>query len=330
MGHHPAGRGIVVEVVLEPVGHRRFFVQIILVSRHLKAARTITIMPRHLLIASFVFLALIVGTSAMLSWVAGHVGAFGARDDGLAQHEGSRAQQYVSNNLQLMATRLGELQAQVLHLDSLGERLAGLAGVKREAAPVREKPAGQGGAFVPAPFSADELQREIDRMAHEVEVRTDELAVLESRFLEKRVKERLLPTTLPVKAAYLGSPFGHRSDPIAGLRAMHEGIDFNAEPGTPVVAAADGVVLAAAYRSDFGNMIDVDHGDGLTTRYAHLSRMDVKAGSLVKRGDALGAVGSTGRSTGPHLHFEVRMLGVAQNPAHFLKQGEEFALVKRR
>ena len=304
--------------------------QIILVSRHLKAARTITIMPRHLMIAGFVFLALIIGTSAMLSWVAGHLGASGARDDGLAQHEGGRAQQYVSNKLQLMATRLGELQAQVLHLDSLGERLAGLAGVKREAPPVREKPAGQGGAFVPAPFSADELQREIDRMAHEVEVRTDELAVLESRFLEKRVKERLLPTTLPVKAAYLGSPFGHRSDPIAGLRAMHEGIDFNAEPGTPVVAAADGVVLAAAYRSDFGNMIEVDHGDGLTTRYAHLSRMDVKAGSLVKRGDALGAVGSTGRSTGPHLHFEVRMLGVAQNPAHFLKQGEEFALVKRR
>ena len=275
--------------------------QIILVSRHLKVARTITIMPRHLLIASFVFLSLVIGTSAMLSWLSSQLGAFGTRDDALSQH-----------------------------LDSLGERLASLAGVKRDASPASEKPAGQGGVFVPAPLTAGELQREIDRLALEVDLRTDELAVLESHFLEKRAKERLLPTTLPVKAAYLGSPFGHRSDPIAGLRAMHEGIDFNAETGTPVVAAADGVVLSAAYQGDFGNMVDVDHGDGLTTRYAHLSRMDVKAGSLVKRGEALGAVGTTGRSTGPHLHFEVRILGVAQNPAQFLKQGEEYALVKRR
>ena len=230
-----------------------------------------------------------------------------------------------------MATRLGELQAQVLHLDTLGDRLAGIAGIKREAPPPASTLlAGQGGAFVPAPLGADELQREIDRLSREVDVRTDELALLESSFLEKRVKERLLPTALPVKEAFLGSPFGHRSDPILGQRAKHEGIDFNAETGTPVVVAADGVVLSAGWQSDFGNMIDVDHGDGLTTRYAHLSRMNVKAGSLVKRGERIGAVGSTGRSTGSHLHFEVRMLGIAQNPAHFLKQGQEFALVKRR
>ncbi len=304
--------------------------QIILVSRHLKAARTITIMPRHLAIAGFVFLALVVGTSAMLSWLAGQLRVTGG-DDALAQQQQSgRAQQHLSNNLQLMATRLGELQAQVLHLDSLGEKLASLADVKREAPAVSRTPGGEGGAFVPAPLTAGELQREIDRLAQEIDLRTDELAVLESRFLEKRVKERLLPTTLPVKAAYLGSPFGIRSDPIAGLRALHEGIDFNAEPGTPVIAAADGVVLSAAYHNDFGNMVELDHGEGLTTRYAHLSRMDVKPGRLIKRGELLGAVGNTGRSTGPHLHFEVRMLGIAQNPAQFLKQGEGFALVKRR
>ena len=303
--------------------------QIILVSRHLKAARTITIMPRHLLVAGFVFLALVVGTSAMLSWLAGQLRVSGS-DDVLAQQQSGNTQQYLSNNLQLMATRLGELQAQVLHLDSLGERLASLAGVKREAPAMRQLPGGEGGAFVPAPLTAGELQREIERLAQEVDTRTDELAVLESHFLEKRVKERLMPTTLPVKAAYLGSPFGVRSDPIAGLRALHEGIDFNAEPGTPVIAAADGVVFSAAYHNDFGNMVEIDHGEGLTTRYAHLSRMGVKPGALIKRGEFLGAVGNTGRSTGPHLHFEVRMLGIAQNPAQFLRQGEEFALVKRR
>jgi murein DD-endopeptidase MepM/ murein hydrolase activator NlpD len=306
--------------------------QIILVSRHLKVARTITIMPRHLVIAGFAFLSLVMFSATLISWLTSHVTDAGNQDEVLSQQqETHKAQQFLNNNLQLMATRLGELQAQVLHLDTLGDRLAGIAGIKREAPPPASMLlAGQGGAFVPAPLGADELQREIDRLSREVDVRTDELALLESSFLEKRVKERLLPTALPVKEAFLGSPFGHRSDPILGQRAKHEGIDFNAETGTPVVVAADGVVLSAGWQSDFGNMIDVDHGDGLTTRYAHLSRMNVKAGSLVKRGERIGAVGSTGRSTGSHLHFEVRMLGVAQNPAHFLKQGQEFALVKRR
>jgi murein DD-endopeptidase MepM/ murein hydrolase activator NlpD len=306
--------------------------QIILVSRHLKVARTITIMPRHLVIAGFAFLSLVMFSATLISWLTSHGSRAGSQDEVVSQQQETyKAQQFLNNNLQLMATRLGELQAQVLHLDTLGDRLAGIAGIKREAPPPASMPlAGQGGAFVPAPLGADELQREIDRLSREVDVRTDELTLLESSFLEKRVKERLLPTTLPVKEAFLGSPFGHRSDPILGQRAMHEGIDFNAESGTPVVVAADGVVLSAGWQSDFGNMIDVDHGDGLTTRYAHLSRMNVKAGSLVKRGERIGAVGSTGRSTGAHLHFEVRMLGVAQNPAHFLKQGQEFALVKRR
>jgi murein DD-endopeptidase MepM/ murein hydrolase activator NlpD len=179
-------------------------------------------------------------------------------------------------------------------------------------------------------MKAEELQREIDRLAVAVENKTDELTILESRLLEKRVKERLLPTTLPVKDAYFGSPYGFRSDPIAGLRAIHEGIDFNAETGTPVVVAADGVVLSAAYHAEYGNLVEVDHGEGLTTRYAHLSKVDVKPGALLKRGVRIGAVGSTGRSTGSHLHFEVRMLGVAQNPANFLKQGKEFAQLKKR
>lgn len=305
--------------------------QIILVSRHLKVARTIAIMPRHLLIAGASFLTLVLFTAQLISPLTVRVTNVDREGGALAQpREAHEAQLFVNNNLQMMAARLGELKAQILHLDTLGERLSGLAGVKRETPPLSPPPAGQGGTFVPAPLGADELQHEIDRLAQEVDARTDELAFLESSFLEKRVRERLLPTTLPVKEAALGSPFGHRSDPIIGLRAMHEGIDFNSETGKAVVAAADGVIVAAAYQGDFGNMVEIDHGDGLTTRYAHLSRMDIKLGNIVKRGDKVGAVGSTGRSTGSHLHFEVRMLGVPQNPAHFLKQGDEYALLKRR
>ena len=305
--------------------------QIILVSRHLKAARTITIMPRHLLAVLAVAAALVFSTSALFSWLSVHLRLPMVENllVSLYGQESRKTQDYVSNNLNLMAGRLGELQAKVLQLDQLGERLSLLAGQRELVKTPQERP-GQGGPFLPVAMTAGELQAEIERLSLEVDRRADELAQLELRLLEKRVRDRLLPTTVPVKDAFLGSPFGHRADPVAGLRAMHEGIDFNAVPGTPVVAAAEGVVLSAVYHPEFGNVIDVDHGDGLVTRYAHLSRMDAQAGALVKRGERIGAVGSTGRSTGPHLHFEVRMLGVAQNPAHFLKQGEEYAALRRR
>ncbi|MEN9481922.1 MAG: hypothetical protein RLZZ298_3317 [Pseudomonadota bacterium] len=304
--------------------------QIILVSRHLKAARTITIMPRHLVVAVAAFLSAVFFTSVAFSWLSVHLRLPVVEKvlTAIQDKESQKTQDYVTNNMQMMASRLGELQARVLQLDTLGDRLSTVAGVKREMVN-REKP-GQGGPFVAAPMTAGELQREIERLAHKLENKTDELALLESSFLEKRVKERLMPTTLPVKTAMLGSPYGHRSDPIAGMRAMHEGIDFNAETGTPVVVAADGVVVNASYHNEFGNLIEVDHGDGLLSRYAHLSRMNVKASQLVKRGELIGAVGSTGRSTGSHLHFEVRMLGVAQNPALFLQKGNEYAQLKRR
>ncbi len=303
--------------------------QIILVSGRLKAARTLTIMPRHWLMAAVLFVALVIATSAVFSWLSVHLRLPLVQElvMSLQQRESQKTQEFVHNNLQLMATRLGELQAQVLQLDTLGDRLSSLAGIKREMGrePERQKSPGKGGPFVAAPLSAAELQKEIDRLAALVDVRTDELTLLETRLLEKRVRERLLPTTLPVKEAVIGSGFGHREDPIAGLRAMHEGIDFNAETGTPVVAAAAGVVVAAEWHHEYGNLIEIDHGDGLVSRYAHLSKSLVKPGQMVRRDESIGAVGSTGRSTGSHLHFEVRMLGVAQNPAHFLKQGNEYA-----
>lgn len=307
--------------------------QIILVSRHLSAARTITIMPRHVMLVLAVFFALVLATSMLFSWLSVHwrLPIVENLVLSLQQQESRRIQDYVSNNLQLMATRLGELQGKVLQLDSLGQRVSGLAGDKAAKSPEKTlEKGGQGGPFVPEPMTAGELQQEIERLAMAIDDRSEALQELEFQLLEKRVKNRLLPTTLPVKNAHFGSPFGTRLDPIAGLRARHEGIDFVAPVGTPIVAAADGVVVVAEYHPEFGNMIDIDHGQGLLSRYAHLSRKDVAAGRLVKRGDEIGAVGNTGRSTGPHLHFEVRMLGVAQNPALFLKQGSEFAQLRRR
>lgn len=320
--------------------------QIILVSSRLKKARTLSIMPRHVALAALALIFSVCLLAITFSWLSVHWRLPLVQDLilFLQMRETHRNQEMVNNNLQMMAGRLGELQAKVMQLDSQEERLSALAsgreGAKgrivakeasREPASEESKPAaGRGGPFVAAPLTPDELAREIERLTQVVEGKTDEFAVLESRLLEKRVRERLLPTSIPVRGAEIGSGFGHRSDPILGLRAMHEGIDFNAETGTPVLAAAAGVVLSAEWHPEFGNMIDLDHGDGLTSRYAHLSRVDIKAGQLVRRGERLGAVGSTGRSTGSHLHFEVRMLGVAQDPATFLSRNSEFASLKRR
>lgn len=320
--------------------------QIIVVSRYLKTAKTLNIMPWHLVLAVFAFVGLVIFSSAAFSWLSVHLRLPIVQDlvAFMQQKEREQAQVVVQNNLQLMATRLGELQAKVLQLDTLGDRLSSLAGVKREtaekpslvvpapavAAPPAPQATGQGGPFVAAPLQYQDLQGDIERLGRVVGTQLDEMALLEYSLLEKRVRERLLPTTLPVKGVPLGSAFGFRSDPLVGSRAMHEGLDFAAAAGTPVVSAAAGIVLVAQYHPEFGNMIDVDHGEGLLSRYAHLSAMDVKVGQMIKRGERIGAVGSTGRSTGAHLHFEVRMFGVPQNPAVFLRQGTEFAAIAHR
>lgn len=305
--------------------------QIIIVSRHLKAARTFHIMPRHLLGAAALFVALVLAVAALFSWISLNWRLPIAEDALLAieRRNQEATHNYITGSLEMMATRLGELQGRVLQLDVRGDRLFRLGGESGENA-AKPLPAGQGGPFVPAPMSAGELQQEIDRLAELVEQRSDELAFLEFRLLEKRVAERLMPTTLPVAEGVIGSGFGYRTDPFAGVRARHDGLDFSAPVGTPVYAAADGVVAEATFHGEFGNVVDLDHGQGLMSRYAHLSEFSVKPGQLVRRGERLGSVGNTGRSTGSHLHFEVRMQGVAQNPAAFLKRNEEFLRLTRR
>jgi murein DD-endopeptidase MepM/ murein hydrolase activator NlpD len=121
-----------------------------------------------------------------------------------------------------------------------------------------------------------------------------------------------------VSQGFVGSGYGMRFDPFTGQQSMHAGLDFPAPVGTPILAAAGGVVVVAEPNPDFGNMIEIDHGKGLATMYAHTSRMLVKNGDIVRKGQRIAEVGTTGRSTGPHLHFEVHVNGVPQNPAKYL------------
>jgi murein DD-endopeptidase MepM/ murein hydrolase activator NlpD len=142
--------------------------------------------------------------------------------------------------------------------------------------------------------------------------------VLEAQLFEQAVKKKLIPTMMPVSAPFNASGFGQRVDPFTGQLAMHEGIDFLADLGSPILAAAGGVVVFSGIHPQYGYMIDIDHGNDLVTRYAHCSKLLVREGDIVHRGRKIAEVGSTGRSTGPHLHFEVRVGGVPQDPRGYL------------
>lgn len=227
---------------------------------------------------------------------------------------------FVRENLDVMARKLGEMQARMMQLESLGERVSGLAGVNPD--DIKTRP-GQGGALVSGrPLSMEELQAtlaDLDRLTGQ---RTDLMAVLESQLFEKKFRNMMVPTRQPVSDGHLGSAFGWRIDPFTGRSALHTGLDFQAEPGTPVLAAAGGVVVAQEFHSEYGNMVEIEHGNDLVTRYAHASKVLVKKGDLIKRGQKIAAVGNTGRSTGAHLHFEVLVRGVPQDPQKFLTAGK--------
>ena len=225
-----------------------------------------------------------------------------------------------------LARRLGEMQARMMQIDSLGERVAGLAGLNPSE--VRTQP-GSGGALVgPRPLDLGELGQAMDQLDRSATERVDWLTVIESRLFDQTIQRSLIPTELPVKDVELGSRFGLRIDPLTGQQAMHTGLDFPAEVGTPIVAAAGGVVQAQEVHPAYGHMVEIDHGNNIATRYAHASRVLVKKGDIVKRGDLIAEVGNTGRSTGPHLHFEVLVSGVPQNPARFLAYNPTVANVR--
>lgn len=241
----------------------------------------------------------------------------------VVKDEVAQQDRFMRENIEVMAKKLGEMQAKMLQLESLGERVSGLAGVNPS--DIKIKP-GQGGKLVSGrDLSMLELQstlQELDEVASE---RTDLMTVLESRLFEQKIKKMMIPTQTPVPNANLGSMFGWRIDPITGRSALHTGLDFPATPGTAIFAAAGGVVVTQEFQSEYGNMIEIDHGNDLISRYAHTSKVGVKKGDLIKRGQKIAEVGNTGRSTGPHLHFEVLVQGVPQDPQKFLNAGRQVA-----
>ncbi|TAF78824.1 MAG: M23 family metallopeptidase, partial [Curvibacter sp.] len=241
----------------------------------------------------------------------------------VVKDEFAQRERYVKENIEELARRLGEMQAKMLQLESLGERVSGLAGINP--ADIAMKP-GQGGALVSGrDLTMEELDATLSALDLMANQRTDVMTVIESRLFEQKIKKMMVPTQTPVLDANLGSTFGWRIDPITGRSALHTGLDFPATPGTPIYAAAGGMVVTQEFHSQYGNMLEVDHGNNLITRYAHASRLLAKKGDLIKRGQKIAEVGNTGRSTGPHLHFEVLVQGVPQDPQKFLNAGKSIA-----
>lgn len=234
----------------------------------------------------------------------------------LAQRE-----RFMRDSVDAMAQKVGEMQAKLIKLEAMGERVSGLAGV--DAAGLRpQAPAsaagGQGGPYLPLRRGGlDALNQALERMDERSDRGADLFTLVESRLLESRLQALMVPSVTPVDGP-VGSGFGVRADPFTGRAALHSGLDFPADNGTPIVAAAGGMVASTEWHPQYGQLLEIDHGRGLVTRYAHLSKLHVRQGDLVKRGQRVAEVGSTGRSTGAHLHFEVLVDGAPQDPARFL------------
>ena len=241
----------------------------------------------------------------------------------LVKDEFAQRDRYLRENLDVMAKKLGEMQAKLTQLESLGERVSGLAGIN----PTEIKAApGRGGLLLrDRAMSLEEVQTEIGALTEGMRQRNEVLVKLEADLFERKMRNMLVPTQHPVEGANLGSHFGWRVDPFTGHSALHAGLDFQADPGTKIVAAAGGVVVTQEWHPGYGNLVEIDHGKDLITRYAHASQVFVKKGDLVRRGQKIAEVGSTGRSTGPHLHFEVLVQGLPHDPLVFLQAGDDAA-----
>lgn len=223
-------------------------------------------------------------------------------------------------HLDALALQLGEMRARVMRLDALSSRLAKMAGMEESELEIVQPP-GSGGPLVsPEDVSEASLEAEIAELSNLIDVKSDRLNLLEVMLLQQTMQQSMLPDARPVNVGYNSSSFGRRVDPFTGRTAFHEGLDFTAAVGTPIYAAAGGVVTVSEHMPDYGKIIKISHGSGLETRYAHASELLVKAGEVVKKGQVIAKVGSTGRSTGPHLHFEVRRDGAPLDPRKFLQR----------
>ena len=265
----------------------------------------------------------LIGTAAAgLFVLAGFVGAAGywAYDQLTASptiqlSDADRAQQ---EELAAMSARMADIQARMMRIDALGAHLAESAKVKGDEFDFSHKPP-MGGPeeAIALPASSDELDRSLSSLGSELQLREAQLLALDKVLQNRRQQVNL--NNMPVHDAFISSSFGYRADPMTGHTAFHGGIDFAGSEGSDVFSVADGVVTFAGQRTGYGNVVEINHGDGLVTRYAHARAVAVKVGDMVNKDQLVAYMGSTGRSTGTHLHYEVLRNGKQIDPASFIR-----------
>ncbi len=291
-------------------------------ARQLNLAHPLTIT----LIASFTFVVL--GSAFMLGVQLGRghyehlaLGESMHMGDVLAQQKAQIAElkQQLQLKVDAMAMRLGEINAHVIRLDALGKHLTEMADIdSREFNFDRDPPRGGAGEGGGVSAQIPDLTAMLDRLDKRVDLRESQLSALENVILSQELKKEIHPEGRPVENGFISSYFGEREDPFDGEETFHKGVDFAGTKGETIVAVAAGVVTWAGERSGFGKLVEINHGDGYVTRYGHNEKTLVSVGETVKRGDPIGLMGSTGRSTGPHVHFEVLRNGRPVDPLSFI------------
>ena len=232
----------------------------------------------------------------------------------------SEAKREAQNNLDALAARLSKLQGHIMRLDALGDRLARMARLDDIDFSVAE-PLGMGGPY-PAEkqtsLQVSDFVQQLEQLSNSIDDRSDKLAAMETMLMDKAVQNKTLPEGIPVVTGWISSLFGWRADPITGKREFHEGIDFASKQNTKVVAVASGIVTWSGRRTGYGNMIEISHGNGYVTRYAHNRENLVVVGDKVEKGQPVAIMGSTGRATGTHVHFEVVRNGTPVDPKKYI------------
>ncbi len=232
-----------------------------------------------------------------------------------------RLQEEADADIDALSSRVGVLQAHVLRLDALGRKLLVMADIEEGEFDFNQSPASIGGPETQGDqmFEPDQLSMAIARLNQELNDRENQLLVLENLVLSQNLQNEVQPSGRPILKGWISSYYGMRTHPLSGRREMHKGMDFAGKYGEPVIAVAKGVITYAGKRWGYGNVVDIAHGNGYTTRYAHNSKILVSVGDTVEKGFQIAEIGSSGRSTGPHVHFEVLKNGVEINPLRFIR-----------
>lgn len=236
------------------------------------------------------------------------------------QHSVDEARRNATEQLQALTAKVAELQARLVRLDAVGERLVRMGGLSKGEFDFSQPPAMGGPEMSVAPFHAEPLDfvKTIDELSARINDRWAQLDTLQGVMNRGSSDAAAFVSGLPVHTGWMSSSYGYRTDPFSGKMAWHNGVDFPGAEGSEVIAVAAGVVTWAENREGYGLLVEINHGNGYLTRYAHNAVSKVKVGDITKRGQVLALMGSSGRSTGPHVHFEVYKDGRAVDPASYI------------